>query len=80
MEASRILLKTSMGLGKTETAVLEVQTKPAITKAQRKGAMTPQETEPKYLLVLAGLLWRSRLAEAHHRDGGLAAAVWEGPF
>ena len=39
-----------------------------------------QETEPKYLLVLAGLLWRSGLAGAYHRDGGLAAAVWEGPL
>ena len=50
------------------------------TKTQRKGAAIPQETEPKYLLVLAGLLWRSGLAGAYHRDGGLAAAVWEGPL
>ena len=28
------------------------------TKTQRKGAMTPQETESKHLLVLEGLLWR----------------------
>ena len=37
------------------------------TETKRKGAVTPQEAEPK-LLVLEGLLWRCESAGAHYRE------------
>ena len=39
------------------------------TKAQRKGAVTPRGTEPKFTSV-GGSLWRLGSAGAHHRDEG----------
>ena len=50
----------------------------ACTIIQRKGAVTPQETDLKRSASVGGLQWRCGSAGAHHRDGGLAAAVWEG--
>ena len=38
--------RISTGLGKTETPVLEAQTKSLCTKTQRKGVVTSQDTEP----------------------------------
>jgi len=50
------------------------------TKSQRKGAVTPQETEPNYLLVLEGLLWRRAFAGAHHRALALKFPLGVNPF
>ena len=41
----------------------------ARTKTQRKGAVTPQETEPKLHDSVGDLLWRPGPAETHHGDG-----------
>ena len=46
------------------------------------GCKEPDTTErlnQNSMLVLEGLLLRRGLAEAHHREGALAAAVLEGP-
>ena len=39
--------RTSTGLGETETPLLRAQQNFVCTKTQTKGAVTPQETEPK---------------------------------
>ena len=51
----------------------------ACTKTQRKGAVTLQETEPKLPASVGGSPVKMWIGRAHHRDGALAAAVWEGP-
>ena len=40
------------------------------TKTQGEGAVTPQKTEPDFLLMLEGLLWRCWPAMACHGDMG----------
>ena len=37
-------------------------------KTQRRGAVTTRRLNQYYLLMLEGLLWRERLAGAHHRN------------
>ena len=46
----------------------------AHTKTQRKGAVTPLETELNYLLVLEGLLWKHGSGGPHHKDGGTGSS------
>lgn len=43
--------------GKQRLQSYRAQTNFACTKTRRRGAVTSQETEPKLLLVLEGLLW-----------------------
>jgi len=59
--------QTSIGLGKTDCTLGGHKQNLAPIKTQRKGTMTPQETEPD-LLMLEGLLRRHGLAVAQSRD------------
>ena len=47
--------------GKQRLQSWRSQTSLVHAKTQRKGAVIPPETEPNYLLVLKGLLWRRGL-------------------
>ena len=60
--------RSSRRLGETETTILEGTNKILCTPRPRG---EEQETEPNYLLVLKGLMWRHGLVGAHHRDGGI---------
>ena len=68
MKANGICLPDFIGLGETDCTLGGHKQNLAPIKAQRKGTMTPQDTEPD-LLVLEGLLWRSGLAVVQSRDG-----------
>ena len=62
---------TSIGLGKTETPVLEGTSK--ILQAPRsrgKEQWLHRKLYKNCLLVMEGLLWRHGLAGPHHRDEG----------
>ena len=64
--------RTSTGLGETEILPLGGHKQNlACTKIQRKGAVTPQETEPKLPADAGG---------PPGSAGALAAAGWEGPL
>ena len=55
--------------GGNRDSTVERHTKKLVcTRTQGKGAVTLQETEPTYLLVLEGLLQRCGAAVAHCRD------------
>ena len=46
------------------------QTEPVCTKAQGKGAVILQETEPDLLASVEALLWRHGAARAHRGEDG----------
>ena len=75
LQASRIWSQDFHRTVETETPLLEDTNKILHAPGpMEKGAVTPQETEQTYLLVLEGLLWRCGLAVAHHRDWGTGSS------
>ena len=49
------------------------------TKTQRRGAVTPQETEPELPGGVGGPPVEHGLAGANHSDGGTARSPWRKP-
>ena len=62
--------RTFTGLGETYSTLEEHTQNLLPTRTQGKGAVTPQETETKLLLVLEGLLQRRGASMPHCRDKG----------
>ena len=73
--------RTSTGLGETETPLLRAQQNFVCTKTQTKGAVTPQETEPKPPASTGGSpveAWIDRGSAQGQGTGGSPMEAWIG--
>ena len=69
-----LITRLAQNWRKQDSSLGGSKTNLAHTKTQKKGAGTPLETEPKYLLVLGGLLWKHGSGGPHHKDGGTSSS------
>ena len=73
LKASKSDYRTSTGLWETDFILGGHKQNLSHTKTQRKGTVTPQETEPKLPVSVGGPPWRR--GSAHHRDRGTALGI-----